>query len=74
MVSVAHTKINVRQTKQKMPEGSDRKGLNNIRYTVTFPTVYKVSCIISTSMKTKNEFSVPEGVEWNSSKRNLHSL
>ena len=49
-VSVAHTKILVRQTKTKMPEGSSRAGLNNIKYNVEFAEIYKVKNLFITHM------------------------
>uniref|UniRef100_A0A914E3A2 NTR domain-containing protein n=1 Tax=Acrobeloides nanus TaxID=290746 RepID=A0A914E3A2_9BILA len=52
---VARVQILTRQTKQKMPEGSERRGLNNIRYNVKYVNVYK----------TPNEFknaTLPESI------------
>lgn len=40
---VSHVKVKVRVGKQGLPEGSERKGLNNLRYTVQHVEVFKVS-------------------------------
>uniref|UniRef100_A0A1I8A6E0 NTR domain-containing protein n=1 Tax=Steinernema glaseri TaxID=37863 RepID=A0A1I8A6E0_9BILA len=39
---VSHARILIRQTKQKLPDGSPRKGLNNIKYSVKHVDTYKV--------------------------------
>ncbi|KAK0410800.1 hypothetical protein QR680_005328 [Steinernema hermaphroditum] len=39
---VSHARILIRQTKQKMPDGSPRKGLNNIKYSVKHIDTFKV--------------------------------
>uniref|UniRef100_A0AC35FMV8 NTR domain-containing protein n=1 Tax=Panagrolaimus sp. PS1159 TaxID=55785 RepID=A0AC35FMV8_9BILA len=38
---VAHAKVQIRQTKTKMPENPSRPGLNNIRYNVEYGKIYK---------------------------------
>ncbi|CAP30619.1 Protein CBR-TAG-225 [Caenorhabditis briggsae] len=38
---VSHVKVKVRVGKQGLPEGSERKGLNNLRYTVQHVEVFK---------------------------------
>ncbi|PIO60998.1 hypothetical protein TELCIR_17493 [Teladorsagia circumcincta] len=40
---VSHVKVKLRVSKQPMPPGSPRKGLNNHRYAVEHIKVYKVS-------------------------------
>ena len=42
IISVSHVKVKVRLTKQPLPQGSARKGLNNIRYAVQHVNVFKV--------------------------------
>ncbi|CAI2353351.1 unnamed protein product [Caenorhabditis sp. 36 PRJEB53466] len=38
---VSHVKVKIRVGKQGLPEGSERKGLNNLRYTVEHVEVFK---------------------------------
>uniref|UniRef100_A0A1I7XMS5 NTR domain-containing protein n=1 Tax=Heterorhabditis bacteriophora TaxID=37862 RepID=A0A1I7XMS5_HETBA len=47
MNPVSHVKVALRVTKQPMPVGSSRKGLNNIRYVVEHMHVYKKPSNIS---------------------------
>ncbi|KAK6049710.1 hypothetical protein COOONC_12786 [Cooperia oncophora] len=39
--AVSHVKVNLRVSKQPMPPGSPRKGLNNHKYAVDHIKVYK---------------------------------
>ena len=48
---VSHVKIKVRQSKQPMPTGSSRKGLNNIKYAVEHIRVFKVSRVSETVLE-----------------------
>ena len=51
--TVSHVKVKVRMSKQPLPTGASRKGLNNIKYSVDHIKVFKVGLEYSPS---KNRF------------------